>query len=265
VKLVLVVCGAAALGFAAAKAAGTSLSSSNVDVAARQAVERKEFSDTEITEGFFKLAFGAEMHVGGRVDRIRKYDRPVRIFVDDRAKSERRRSIAAVVYDIRARVQYLDMDITDQARRANFVVTLVRDRDLPRTFQSFYGTKEAEKIERLLKPQCLSSFRKDEDFRILHSNAILAVDAGDFKFYDCAYEELLQALGPINDDASVPWSMFNDQVMMGFFDVYDQYLLNILYDPRIRPGMTPDEVRVVLPEILPTVRAWVARVNSLAQ
>ena len=56
---------------------------------------------------------------------------------------------------------------------------------------------------------------------------ILPVDAGDFTFYDCAYEELLRALGVINDDQSVPWTMFNDDVQMGFFDVYDQYLLNM--------------------------------------
>ncbi len=80
-------------------------------------------------------------------------------------------------------------------------------------------------------PQCLSGFRKDETFRITHSDVILVVDAGDFIFYDCVYEELLQALGPINDTNAVPWTMFNDDVQMGFFDVYDQYILNILYDP----------------------------------
>ena len=72
-------------------------------------------------------------------------------------------------------------------------------------------------------------------------------------------------MGPINDDRSVPWTMFNDDVQMGFFDVYDQYLLNILYDPRIRPGMTKDEVTGQLPEVLPTVREWMARTNSLPQ
>jgi Protein of unknown function (DUF2927) len=87
---------------------------------------------------------------------------------------------------------------------------------------------------------------------------ILPVDAGEFTFYDCAYEELLQALGAINDDRSVPWTMFNDDVQMGFFDVYDQYLLNVLYDPRIRPGMTKAEVNDLLPEILPTARTWVS-------
>jgi hypothetical protein len=59
--------------------------------------------------------------------------------------------------------------------------------------------------------------------------------------------------------------MFNDQVSMGFFDVYDQYILNLLYDPRIRAGMTVQEVKQVLPEVLTDVRAWVARVNNLKE
>jgi len=50
-------------------------------------------------------------------------------------------------------------------------------------------------------------------------------------------------------------------VQMGFFDVYDQYLVNILYDPRVRPGMPKDELAKLLPEVLLTVRAWVANAN----
>ena len=52
---------------------------------------------------------------------------------------------------------------------------------------------------------------------------------------------------------------------MGFFDIYDQYILNVLYDPRVQPGMDSDEVRAVLPQIMPAVRAWVARINDLDQ
>ena len=37
--------------------------------------------------------------------------------------------------------------------------------------------------------------------------------------------------------------MFNDNVSMGYFDVYDQYLLNLLYDPRIKAGMTVQDVK----------------------
>jgi hypothetical protein len=38
---------------------------------------------------------------------------------------------------------------------------------------------------------------------------------------------------------------------------FDQFLLNILYDPRVGPGMTKEEVNGLLPKVLPTVRAWV--------
>jgi hypothetical protein len=229
----------------------------------RRAAERKTFTDAEITEGFFKTAFGAELSVAGRVDRIRKYDGPVRVYIDSRAKPDRRRQVADVVADIGARIDHLNIALTADRRAADVEVTLVRNRDLGRTIRAFYGVQRARQIQRRLQPQCLSGFRKDEQFRIVHSDAILVVDAGDFIFYDCVYEELLQALGPINDDASVPWTMFNDDVQMGFFDVYDQLLLNILYDPRIRPGMTRDEVLAVLPQVLPSARAFVSRVSEL--
>jgi len=236
----------------------------NPRIAKLRAAEQKTFTDAQIAEGFFKIAFGAELAVAGRVDRIRKYDAPVRVFVESRAKPDRRRQVADTIANIAARIEHIDIAVTDDARAANVSVTLVRNRNLAPTVRAFYGRDRARQIERSLDPQCLSGFRKDQQYRIVHSDVILVADAGDFIFYDCAYEELLQALGPINDDSTVPWSMFNDEVSKGFFDIYDQYLLNILYDPRIRPGMTRDEVKSLLPEVLPSVRAFVARVNALA-
>jgi hypothetical protein len=234
-------------------------------IASRQAAEKKSFTDNEIVEGFLKTAFGAEYHLAGRVDRIRKYDMPVRVFADGANRADRKAQLARVVADIGQRVQHLDIAVASSRDEANVIVNLVRDRDLSRTITSFYGSERAKEIRASLDPQCLSGFRKNEKFEIEHSDVILTVDSGDFVFLDCAYEELLQSLGPINDTNSVPWTMFNDQVSMGFFDVYDQYILNLLYDPRIRAGMTVQEVKQVLPEVLTDVRAWVARVNNLKE
>ncbi|WP_375310844.1 DUF2927 domain-containing protein [Bradyrhizobium sp. A5] len=233
-------------------------------IAARQRSEKKSFTDGEIVEGFLKTAFGAEYHLAGRVDRIRKFDAPVRVFAEsDRA--DRKAQLAKVVADIGKRVQHLDIAMIETNEAANVRVKLVRDRDLFRTISSFYGAEKAREIRTSLDPQCLSGFRKNDNFEIEHSDVILTVDNGDFTFLDCAYEELLQSLGPINDTASVPWTMFNDNVSMGYFDVYDQYILNLLYDPRIKPGMTVAEVRAVLPPVLADVRAWVRRVNDLRE
>ena len=231
------------------------------DIASRRASERTDFTNEEIKDGFFKIAFSAELQLDMPAERVRKFDEPVRIFVINSKGPDRRSEIGAVVADIRAHVNHLDVAVTNDRRAANFVVRLVPGRKLDQTIRTLYGSDRAKQIKQSLNPECLSGIGKDERFRIRRAEVILPADAGDFTFYDCAYEELLQALGAINDDASVPWTMFNDDVQMGFFDIYDQYLLNILYDPRIRPGMTKDEVNAVLPEVLSTARAWVGNVN----
>jgi hypothetical protein len=234
----------------------------NPDISSRRAAERTDFSNDEIKDGFFKIAFHAEFQLDKPAERVRKFDEPVRIFVASKGSPDRRAEIAAVVADIRSRVDHLDVAVTDDREDANFVVMLVEKHNLIPTIRSRYGADRAKQIQQSLHPQCLSGIGKDELYRIRRAEVILPVDAGEFTFYDCAYEELLQALGAINDDRSVPWTMFNDDVQMGFFDVYDQYLLNILYDPRIRAGMTKEEVNAILPEVLSTARAWINSANS---
>ncbi len=233
-------------------------------ITSRQRAEKKTFTDSEIIDGFLKTAFGAEYHLAGRVDRIRKYQVPVRVLADGN-RSDRKAQIAKIVTDIALRIQHLDIAMAEAGEEANVIVKLVRDRDLHRTITTFYGRERAREIRGSLDPQCLSGFRKNEKFEIERSDVILTVDNGEFTFFDCAYEELLQSLGPINDTMSVPWTMFNDDVSMGFFGIYDQYILNLLYDPRIKAGMTVAEVKDVLPAVLVDVRVWVSKVNSLTE
>ena len=59
-------------------------------IASRQRAEKKTFTDTEIIDGFLKTAFGAEFHLAGRVDRIRKYNMPVRVFAEGTVRPDRK-------------------------------------------------------------------------------------------------------------------------------------------------------------------------------
>src|ERR1700730_9899311 len=117
-------------------------------IASRQRAEKKTFTDSEITDGFLKTAFGAEYHLAGRVDRIRKYDMPVRVFAEGN-RPDRKAQLAKVVADIGQRVQHLDIAMTETRDAANVLVTLVRDRDLYRTITTFYGSDRAREIGRL--------------------------------------------------------------------------------------------------------------------
>ncbi len=68
---------------------------------------------------------------------------------------------------------------------------------------------------------------------------------GDFR-RACLTEEFAQVFGLINDDAGARPSIFNDD--QEFIDLtrHDEYLLKMLYDPRLRAGMTESEARPVV-------------------
>src|ERR1700742_4222460 len=74
------------------------------DIAARQCVEKKSFTDAEIVEGFLKTTIGAEYQLPRRVDRIRSYDGPVRMFAEG-GRADRKAQLAKVVADTGQRVQ----------------------------------------------------------------------------------------------------------------------------------------------------------------
>jgi hypothetical protein len=167
----------------------------NSAISMRRAAERTNFSNDEIKDGFFKTAFRAELQFDRHHERIRKFDEPIRMFVVNHGAPARTVVIAAIVKDIRARVNHLDLAMTSDRKDANVVVMLVPERDFAPTIRSRYGPSTAKTIQNSLHPQCLSGIAKDESYRIGRAEVILPIDADEFQFYDCAYEELLQSLG----------------------------------------------------------------------
>ena len=105
----------AATALALAVSAIVAAAAEHHEISSRRATERKAFTDAEITDGFFKTAFGAELHLAGAVNRIRKFDGPVRVYVENRARPDRGAQVAQVVDDIRSRIQNLDISMTENA------------------------------------------------------------------------------------------------------------------------------------------------------
>ncbi len=66
----------------------------------------------------------------------------------------------------------------------------------------------------------------------------------------CIHEELSQTLGLLNDDPEVRPSIFNDDQEFALLTAHDEYLLRILYDPRLRHGMTAEEGMPIVAEIV---------------
>jgi len=74
----------------------------------------------------------------------------------------------------------------------------------------------------------------------------------------CIHEELAQTLGLLNDDAAARPSIFNDDQEFALLTRHDELLLQILYDPRLKAGMSAEVgmplVREIIDEIGPGPR-----------
>jgi hypothetical protein len=57
----------------------------------------------------------------------------------------------------------------------------------------------------------------------------------------CLHEEFTQVLGLLNDGDDVRPSIFNDGQEFALLTKHDEMLLRILYDPRLKPGMSEAE------------------------
>jgi hypothetical protein len=71
----------------------------------------------------------------------------------------------------------------------------------------------------------------------------------------CVHEELAQGLGLSNDSPLARPSIFNDDEEFATLTSHDELLLKMLYDPRLKSGMS-------LPEARPTIKQIAAELTG---
>lgn len=75
--------------------------------------------------------------------------------------------------------------------------------------------------------------------------ALVRAEHPDLVRLSCFHEEIAQGLGLPNDSPSARPSIFNDDDEFALLTSHDELLLKMLYDPRLKTGMTADEARPV--------------------
>lgn len=79
--------------------------------------------------------------------------------------------------------------------------------------------------------------------------AFIRAEHPDLMRQACYHEEVAQGLGLTNDSDAARPSIFNDDDEFALLTALDEVLLRILYDPRLRPGMTAEEARPFVRQI----------------
>jgi hypothetical protein len=207
------------------------------------------FTARELEHGFMALAFGSDLRIGARPRGIRRYDRPIRAAVIPGGSVDRSAKMREVLAEYARKVPRLRLSLTDR-NDAEVEVRLIDEKDFDGALIAAFGPRIARTFIARTDPQCMTSVKSNATGDIVRSVSFVIVDKGDGVFLDCAYHELLHAFGLSNHDQRNVWTTLNQNRMVGYLTLYDRDLLTMLYDRRMRPGMTPAAARRVLPRII---------------
>jgi hypothetical protein len=207
------------------------------------------FTTAELERGFFALAFGSDLRIGARPRGIRRFDHPIRAHVVGEGSIDRKIAMSRVIGDYAREVPALQFT-ESTAADADIELRLIDEKNFPSALEAAFGAKIAKAFVARTDPQCMTSVKSTADGAIVHSVSFIIVDKGDDVFLDCAYHELLHAFGLSNHDQRNRWTTLNQKRMVGYLTVYDRSLLTLLYDDRIKPGMTARQVHALLPRLI---------------
>jgi len=215
----------------------------------------RAFSDAELVDGFNRTVFGSEYSGGGwQSSVVKKFAEPVRFYIDDRSSANRHADVLAFVHALPGLIDGLEVVQALDPTEANFRIFVVDRADYRAVVATeIYGEPSSD----FAPGKCLVRVISNRN-GITGADAVIVANEGDFLFRRCLTEEVLQGLGPVNDDRSLPNSVFNDSSPHAAFTAFDRHILNILYHPRVRPGMTKLEARRILPKVVQDVRARLA-------
>jgi len=207
------------------------------------------FTARELERGFMSLAFGSDLRIGARPRGIRRYDHAIRAVVIPGGSVDRSAKMRDVIAEYAHTVPGLHLSLA-QGAEADVEVRLIDEKDFDGALIAAFGRRIAKAFIARTDPQCMTSVKSNAAGDIVRSVSFVIVDKGDNVFLDCAYHELLHAFGLSNHDQRNVWTTLNQNRMVGYLTVYDRDLLTILYDRRVRPGMSPAAARRILPQVI---------------
>ncbi|WP_240789430.1 DUF2927 domain-containing protein [Pseudooceanicola onchidii] len=223
------------------------------------------FTARELAENFEQIVFYDEYVRGGGLRgarnesaRLRRWPDPVRIDLEfgTSVPAELRQQDRAIVRGYSARLaEQTRHPISMVGPGGNFHVLVMGEDDhdelitrvrqiVPDISPTALGI-----FERLPKAiHCLVvAFSKDNTTEGYGTAiALVRAEHPDLVRRSCYHEEMAQGLGLANDSPRARPSIFNDDDEFALLTTHDEMLLRMLYDPRLRIGMSADEARPIV-------------------
>ncbi|TCO73013.1 DUF2927 family protein [Rhodovulum euryhalinum] len=226
------------------------------------------FSRRALVENFVKIALydeyvtrSGQLVARETPSRLRRWEQPIRlglVFGDTVPEAQRARDRAEVsAYSRRlSGLARLPIRIVDPGQ-ANFQVLILNEDDRrtigPRLRALVPGIDATaiNTIETIPRSTfCLVlAFSRGDSSVYSRAVAVIRAEHPERLRQSCIHEELAQGMGLANDSPAARPSIFNDDEEFALLTRHDALLLKILYDRRLRPGMTEAEARPIVETI----------------
>ncbi|MFV2034567.1 MAG: DUF2927 domain-containing protein [Halocynthiibacter sp.] len=230
------------------------------------------FSRRDLVENFIRVALYDEyIYAGGRLidretpSRLRRWQGPVRIAanfgssvpVEQREKD--RGDIAAYARRLGRLTRQPISAVSADSGNPNFFVFILNEderrnysEELRRTVPGLSAADAASILEMPRSTLCHVFAFSGSASPYIYDRAVAIIrgEHPNLTRLSCIHEELAQGLGLANDSPDARPSIFNDDEEFGLLTNQDELLLRMLYDRRLKPGMTPQQARPIVEQIV---------------
>lgn len=225
------------------------------------------FTDNILARNFVRIALFDEYVTDGdflrpqaTLSKLRRWDNPVRIGVEFGASvspDQREADLTSVGNYATRLARVTDHPIRLSNANPNFHVMVLSEDDRPdfadriREIVPGIATSSLNAMINLPRDQlCIVvAFSQGDSSSYSKAIAIVRAEHPPLLRLSCFHEELAQGLGLANDSPQARPSIFNDDEEFGLLTTHDEFLLRILYDPRLSAGMMPAEAAPIARQI----------------
>lgn len=205
-------------------------------------------SPNYIVNSFIDIALNNEYST--TVSPLRKWQKPIYYWVEHRtADKELHQKITQLHLAHLSNITQLEIQPAAQAQDANLKIIFSTEQLLEQELKHDFLLTDQQQVNQLTRHSvCLANFSVAADYSINRAVVIIPVDRAraHAKLLSCVVEELTQVMGLVNDSDKVYPSIFNDKSHDDYLSGLDFLLLTLLYDRRIKAGMTPTQVKSTL-------------------
>lgn len=231
------------------------------------------FSGADLARNFERIALFSEYtQINGRYvaqqsrAQLRRWERPVRIqlhfgpSVPDAIKRADRSRIEAYVGRLRRASRHPINVVGNNGNYHIFIASVDEQRALgPQIMAAEPGlsrqtVREITSLNRNTYCAVYASSSSNQPNAYVSAVAFVRAEHPDLFRQSCYHEEIVQGLGLANDNPQVRPSIFNDDEEFALLTEHDELLLRMLYDRRLRVGMTAEEARPIVAQIAAELR-----------